>query len=64
MPKIELNKKYNDLTISRNENSSGEWVDFNNQLGSVVETFLKDKLEDAVVTFDYENSNFIIPGTN
>lgn len=60
MSKIELNKIYNSQQITEN---GDKWTDFENFQGSEVELFLKDKLEDAVVTLKYHNTNYIAPDT-
>ena len=61
MSKIELNKSYNSSQITEN---NGKWTDFEGFQGSEVELFLKDKLEDSVVEFEYHNTGFITPDTN
>ena len=61
MSKIELNKSYNSSQITEN---NGRWTDFEGFQGSEVELFLKDKLEDSVVEFEYHNTGFITPDTN
>lgn len=61
MPKIELNKNYNSSQIIE---TGGKWTDFEGFLGSEVELFLKDKLEDSVVQFKYWNTGFVTPDTN
>ena len=60
MSKIELNKSYNSSQITE---SNGKWTDFEGFQGSEVELFLKDKLEDSVVEFEYHNTGFITPDT-
>lgn len=61
MPKIELNKIYNSSQITEYNN---KWTDFEGFQGSEVELFLKDKLEDSVVNFEYYNTDFTTPDTN
>ena len=60
MSKIELNKSYNSSQITE---SGEKWTDFEGFQGSEVELFLKDKLEDSVVNFEYHNTDFTVPGT-
>lgn len=62
MSKIELNKSYNSSQII--ENADHKWTDFEGFQGSEVELFLKDKLEDSIVEFEYHNTGFITPDTN
>ena len=59
MPKLNTDKKiYNSSQIIEN----GErWTDFEGFLGSEVELFLKDKLEDSVVEFKYYNEGYTTP---
>ena len=51
-------KKYNSLQIT--ENSDGSWTKFEELQGSVVEEFIKDKLEDSVVDFEYYFSDPVV----
>lgn len=60
MPKIELSKIYNSSSLTE---SGGKWTDFDGFQGSEVELFLKDKLEDSVVSFQYHNTGFETPDT-
>lgn len=60
MSKIELNKIYNSSQIIEN---NGKWTDFEGLQGSEVELFLKDKMEDAVVDFEYHATGYEIPDT-
>ena len=60
MSKIELNKIYSSSQITE---SNGKWTDFEGFQGSAVELFLKDKLEDSVVEFEYHNKDYITPDT-
>jgi hypothetical protein len=60
MPKIELSKIYNSSSLTE---SGGKWTDFDGFQGSEVELFLKDKLEDSVVSFTYYNTGFETPDT-
>ena len=59
MSKIELNKSYNSSQII--EGADRKWTAFEGFQGSEVELFLKDKLEDSVVDFQYYNSGFEAP---
>lgn len=59
MSKIELNKSYNSSQII--EGADHKWTAFEGFQGSEVELFLKDKLEDSVVDFQYYNSGFEAP---
>jgi hypothetical protein len=61
MSKIELNKIYSSSQITE---SNGKWTDFEGFQGSAVELFLKDKLEDSIVEFEYHNAGFLTPDTN
>ncbi len=56
MSKIETNKKYNSQQITELDNN--EWTSFENLPGSEVELFLKDKLEDSVVSFKYHPTDY------
>lgn len=60
MSKIETNKKYQSVQIIEKEDG---WSNFEGFQGSVVEEFLKDKLEDAVVDWRYQNTGFEDPVT-
>lgn len=56
---VNYNKKYKDNSLS-NTKPDGTWNDFNQALGSDVESFIKSKLENSVVDFKYgkkENVN-------
>ena len=58
MSKIKLNKSYNSSQII---DTGGKWTDFEGFQGSEVELFLKDKLEDAVVDFEYHSTGYKSP---
>ena len=50
MSKKDFNKKYRDHALT----SSSGWGSFDGNSGSIVEAFLKDKLENSVVDFTYQ----------
>ncbi len=50
MLNTDYENKYKSTSL---DNTDGSWGDFNQTLGSVVETFLKNKLEKAVVDLEY-----------
>jgi len=50
MLNTDYENKYKSTSL---DNSDGSWGNFNQTLGSVVETFLKNKLEKSVVDLEY-----------
>ena len=58
------NKDYTKQYQYTKLNDTTEWGSFNEQPGSIVEGFLKSQLEDSVVDFDYDTSDFTLSGKN
>lgn len=46
-------KKYDNVSLIGEETPTGSWADWDNQSGTDVQEFIKDKLEDAIVDFEY-----------
>lgn len=46
-------KKYDNVSLAGDESPNGKWAEWDGQSGTDVQEFIKDKLEDAIVDFEY-----------